>query len=140
MLEFLSSLFNSEPFMPHGQCFLWYPEVLWLHVISDAIIALAYFSIPITIALLLRKQKDIPFRWMYVMFAGFILFCGMTHVMDIIVFWDPLYRLQGILLAFTGAVSIATALMIVPFIPQIASALKTHRPHPSDSDKTDTSS
>ena len=45
MLEFLAHLFSSQGFEPHGHCYLWLPEILWLHVISDAFIALAYYSI-----------------------------------------------------------------------------------------------
>ena len=40
---------SNSAFMPHGHCYLWQPALLWSHVSSDAIIALAYFSIPITI-------------------------------------------------------------------------------------------
>src|SRR5262245_27303434 len=33
-------------FLPHGVCFLWDESLLLLHVVSDFIIALAYYSIP----------------------------------------------------------------------------------------------
>ena len=29
-------------FLPHGHCFLWKPALLWLHGLSDGLIALAY--------------------------------------------------------------------------------------------------
>ena len=47
MVSFLQNLFGSDSFTPHGVCLLWRPELIWLHVASDAVIALAYFSIPI---------------------------------------------------------------------------------------------
>ena len=34
-------------FMPHGMCFLWKPDLLAFHIAADALIALAYFSIPV---------------------------------------------------------------------------------------------
>ena len=40
MQEFLQKLF-AEDFIPYGHCFLWRPEIVWLHVISDALTALA---------------------------------------------------------------------------------------------------
>ena len=49
MIEFLTHLLSSQGFEPHGHCYLWLPEILWLHVISDAFIALAYYSIPIAL-------------------------------------------------------------------------------------------
>jgi hypothetical protein len=34
-------------FMPHGHCYLWRPDVLWLRVGSDTLIALSYCAIPV---------------------------------------------------------------------------------------------
>ncbi len=124
MLSFFKDLFDSGMFMPHGQCFLWYPEVLWLHVISDIVISLAYFSIPVAILFIIAKQKkSLPFKWIYGMFAAFILLCGLTHLVAIIVLWEPVYRFQGLLKAMTAGVSIATAFLIIPIVPQIIEIL-----------------
>ena len=49
MPELLSTFFASAPFMPHGYCYLWKPGLVWLHIISDSIIALSYYSIPLTL-------------------------------------------------------------------------------------------
>lgn len=47
MLTWFNDLLaGTNSFMPHGFCYLWMPTILWLHIISDTIIALAYFSIP----------------------------------------------------------------------------------------------
>ena len=43
--------------MPLGQCYLWTPGLGWLHVVSDSLIALACFSIPITLAWFVRQRK-----------------------------------------------------------------------------------
>jgi hypothetical protein len=59
MKEFLEKLF-SPGFMPHGYCYLWNPGLVWLHVVSDALIALAYFSIPVTLIYFIRKRRDPP--------------------------------------------------------------------------------
>ncbi len=45
-MHFLDALFSSGPFMPHGYCYMWVPGLVWLHVISDSLIALAYLSRP----------------------------------------------------------------------------------------------
>ena len=47
MWAILERLLDSSMFSPHGICLLWEPELIWLHVASDAVIAAAYFSIPI---------------------------------------------------------------------------------------------
>ena len=61
MPEFLSdltALFNSADLAPHGLCLLWRPELIWLHVMSDTVIALSYFSIPFVLALFVTKRSD----------------------------------------------------------------------------------
>ena len=82
MNEFIRKLFSSD-FMPHGYCYLWTPQIVWLHAISDATITFAYYLIPLTLFYFVRKRRDVPFNWMIVMFGVFILGCGMTHVMAI---------------------------------------------------------
>ena len=116
MNEYLQKLFETD-FMPHGHCFFWKPDVLWLHVISDAIIALAYFSIPILLIYLVRKRKDLTFKYMFLLFGLFIFFCGSTHVMDIYTLWTPIYRVEGLVKAGTAFVSLLTGIMLIPMIP-----------------------
>ncbi len=119
MLEFFANLFSSKNFMPHGHCYLWRPEILWLHVISDAIIALAYASIPFALGYLVRKRKDLAFNWVFVMFGLFILACGATHLISIWTVWEPIYRLDGLIKAVTAMASIGTAVALWPLIPKV---------------------
>jgi serine phosphatase RsbU (regulator of sigma subunit)/anti-sigma regulatory factor (Ser/Thr protein kinase) len=104
--------------MPHGMCFLWRPDVLALHVTADALIALAYFSIPFMIVRFIRKRKDVPFSAAFWMFSVFIVSCGLTHLMAILVIWDPLYWLEGGIKGVTAVASVATAIMLVPILPR----------------------
>ena len=118
MIEFFSNLFSSNGFMPHGHCLIWQPEVLWLHVVSDIIVAMAYFSIPISLSTFVKKRKDLSFRWVFVMFGIFILACGTTHLLDAWTMWNPAYRLEGIVKAVTALASIGTAITLWPLIPK----------------------
>jgi hypothetical protein len=49
MLSLSPQLFSASPFIPHGPCYLWKPGLVTLHLASDTLIALAYYSIPITL-------------------------------------------------------------------------------------------
>jgi hypothetical protein len=82
-------------FLPHGTCYLWNPGILWLHVISDAVIALTYYCIPFALIYVLRARQDIPFNRVVWMFALFILGCGTTHLMEVWTVWHPAYLLSG---------------------------------------------
>ena len=57
MNDFIASVFSSDGFMPHGHCYLWQPGVLWLNLLSDSLITLAYYSIPVTLVYFVQKQK-----------------------------------------------------------------------------------
>jgi len=117
MHDFLQNLFSSD-FMPHGYCYLWKPDILWLHGISDGLIALSYFVIPLALVYFVRKRRDLPFHWMFLMFGVFILGCGSTHVMEIWTLWHGTYRLAGVIKAITAGASLATAAALVPLIPR----------------------
>src|SRR5579884_79690 len=121
MIEFLKSLFSSEGFMPHGHCLLWKPSAVWLHVISDSSITLAYYSIPITLLYFVRKRRALAFQWVFLMFTAFISGCGTTHPMEIWTLWVPTYWLDGIVKALTALLSLVTAVAIVPLVPQVLS-------------------
>ena len=109
----------EQDFMPHGHCYLWRPDILWTHVISDAIVGLAYFSIPVTLLYFLRRRPDIPFPAVVVLFATFIVLCGSGHLLEIVTVWHPVYALQGVEKAATALASILTAAAMVPLTPQV---------------------
>ncbi|WP_249099783.1 sensor histidine kinase [Argonema galeatum] len=105
-------------FMPHGYCYLWKPELLWLHIISDSIVALSYYSIPGTLVYFVNKRKDLPFDWIFLLFGAFIVLCGSTHLMEIWTLWHPDYWQAGLLKAVTALVSVGTAAALVPLVPK----------------------
>jgi signal transduction histidine kinase/ActR/RegA family two-component response regulator len=113
MLSALSEwLFNTSGLSPHGYCLLWEPGLIWLYAVSDATIALAYFSIPLTLVIVGKRRSDLIFRPLLWLFAAFILLCGMTHLFDLMTLWAPLYGLQGLVKAATAIASIATAVAL----------------------------
>ena len=117
MDEFLSKLFSSD-FMPHGSCYFWQPQIVWLHAISDSLIAFSYYLIPVVLVYFVRKRRDLPFNWMFVLFGVFIFACGKTHLMEVWTLWHGTYRLSGVIKAFTAAASLATLVLLIPLIPQ----------------------
>lgn len=110
--------FSGGSFLPHGFCYRWDPMILWLHVISDGLIVLAYYCIPGALVYLARKRSDLPFNWIFWMFGLFIVGCGTTHLMEIWTIWHPSYLAAGVVKALTAAVSVATAIMLIPLIPK----------------------
>jgi PAS domain-containing protein len=118
MSSLLGGFFDTEGFMPHGYCLMWKPSVFWLNLVSDAIIALSYYSIPFLLVYFAMRRRDLAFRWMFVMFGIFILACGTTHIMGIWTLWNPDYAVDGLVKAVTALASIGTAIMLWPLMPQ----------------------
>lgn len=119
MLTFLKPFFITNYFIPHGHCYLWKPELVGLHILSDLLITLAYYSISLVLAYLVYKRRDVPFHKIFLMFGAFIIACGTTHVIEIWTLWHPTYWLSGFIKAITALISLYTATELICLIPKI---------------------
>jgi diguanylate cyclase (GGDEF)-like protein/PAS domain S-box-containing protein len=125
MMESLIDLLVPSNFMPHGHCYLWTPKLLWLYVISDSLIALSYFSIPLALIYFVRKRIDLDFNWIFKMFSLFIFACGMTHLISILTIWEPAYWLDASMKGVTAVVSAITAVMLWRLMPMALTVTST---------------
>ncbi|MBE0363616.1 hypothetical protein PULV_a1085 [Pseudoalteromonas ulvae UL12] len=147
----LEAFFNSS-YMPHGHCYLWQPGILWVNVLSDLLIATAYFSIPIALWIFVKQRKDLRFKGIFILFALFILCCGITHLFSIYTIWHGSYGVHGILKAITAIISITTALILfknintllaIPSAQQLEEAInraateKSRRAHAEQTQKSE---
>src|SRR6185437_10417764 len=120
-MEYLENFFSTKNLMSHGLCLSWRHDLLWLNVGSDAVIAAAYYAIPFALIYFVRKRKDMEFNWLLQMFAIFILAAGTTHLFEILVVWHPYYGAEGLVKLLTAAVSVATAIVLWPLMPNFLS-------------------
>jgi PAS domain S-box-containing protein len=114
LTTFLASLVG----LPHGACLLWEAGLVWLHVLADAGIALAYYAIPLSLVSFVRRRQDLAFHWMFWLFGAFIFACGTTHLMRIWTLWQPVYGLEGLIKVVTASVSLTTAALLIPLVPK----------------------
>ena len=117
MLDFFEKLFDATGFVPRAICGEWTRGEVLLNNISDALIALAYLAIPIILVYFARRRKDLPYSWLFPVFGAFIITCGGTHVMEIILFYHPIYRMAGLLKAITAIASWVAALALLKVVP-----------------------
>jgi PAS domain S-box-containing protein len=117
-MGFLRGLLGPANLLPHGSCLLWNTDLMWLHVVADAFIALAYYTIPLGLVYFVRKRRDLAFHWIFLLFGFFIFACGTTHLMNIWTVWEPVYGLEAGIKILTAAASLATAIILVPLIPK----------------------
>jgi len=109
-------LFDSADLAPHGFCLLWEPGLIWLHAASDAVIGLSYYAIPLALGYFVSQRRDLAFGWIFWLFAGFILACGTTHLIEILTLWYPAYGAQGVVKLTTAAISLVTAILLWPLV------------------------
>lgn len=119
-MGFINDLLDGD-FMPHGHCLLWRTDLLILHVGGDTLTFIAYMLIPIALVRLVRTRDDLRFDWIVLLFAGFIFFCGATHILGIINVWHGYYYIHGIIKSMTGIISILTAISLWYLLPQAIS-------------------
>jgi PAS domain S-box-containing protein len=117
-LDSLTVALPASGFLPHAYCFLWDRDLIGLHVISDAIVALSYYSIPVVLLVFYAQRVREGMSWILVLFAAFILACGTTHLMSIYTLWVPAYWLDGAVKAATALLSVSTAIIMWPMLPR----------------------
>lgn len=121
---------GMEPFMPHAHCYLFNEKLMLLHGSSDLIIGLSYLAISVTLGFIVfRSRRELPFHWMMLSFAVFIIACGATHFMEL---WtlnaaNPPYWLSGWMKMLTATASLLTAVFLIPLVPRIRSVLEASR-------------
>jgi hypothetical protein len=97
-------------------------SLFWLVVGSDFAIALSYFAIPVTMAVVLRHRKDdIPYPWLWILFVTFIIACGLTHVVHLIsaAMGAQYLSQQAAIGLITALASVGTAVAFALVLPQI---------------------
>jgi two-component system, chemotaxis family, sensor kinase Cph1 len=126
VIEFFKNLFSTSEWPARWNCGNWTSFHGWLYIISDLMIWLAYFLIPLIILrYFLKKKTTIRFQAAYLWFAAFILLCGSTHFIDALMFWIPMYRVNALVRFFTGVTSLLTAYYLVKVLPQAFSQRTT---------------
>lgn len=119
MPDFLKFMTNG--FMPHGYCLGWDGPLLFVFIVGNLGIAIAYFLIPLALRFFIGKRKDLPYGYMFKLFAAFILSCGITHIVKVVTLYQPVYWLEAGLDFWTAGVSLLTAVLLFPLIPKALS-------------------
>lgn len=104
--------------MARWSCGQWTPLHGWVHILSDLAIFGAYAAIPVALVVFISKRSDVSFNRLFWLFAGFILFCGVGHLIEASLFWWPWYRLSGLMKLSTAIISWITVLALLPVIPK----------------------
>jgi len=111
-------LFDTSPFPARWYCGEWSPALGWVHISSDLLTWGAYTAIPLVLAFFIRRRPDTPFPAIFWLFAAFIFSCGTVHLVEAIIFYEPIYRFSGVMKAITAGVSWLTVIALIPAMPR----------------------
>lgn len=119
IIEFFSGLLETGNWPARWFCGIWSDFHGWLYIISDIGIWLAYFFIPVILIWFIKKRPDLPFLPVFWLFGAFIILCGVTHLLDAVIFWYPVYRLSALFRFFTAIVSFITVYALIRDLPKL---------------------
>lgn len=120
IIEFFLKLLNTDDWPARWNCGNWSEFHGWLYIFSDFSIWLAYFIIPVILIWVIQKRPDMSFPPIFFYFGAFIILCGMTHLIDAVLFWWPAYRLSGFIRILTAIVSFLTVFQLIHILPTIS--------------------
>ena len=114
--------FHTADFPPRWLCGpAWHAEPMWgwMHIVPDLINAAVYLAVPITVLFFLRKRPDVEYRTLYLWFSAVFGLCAAVHLIDAVIFYWPLYRLQGMVKVALACVSFGTLIALVRLLPKL---------------------
>ena len=113
--------FDTTGFPPRWQCgSAWadHPWIGWLHILSDIVIFLAYFAVPVVVMYFVRQRDDLKFPPIFYGFLALIFFsCGTVHLIEAGIFWWPVYTLSGMAKLLTALASATGVVMLAKVLP-----------------------
>lgn len=127
-IGFGSRALLSTNFLPHWYCFVVNQRLLWTTVIADLLIGLSYLAISTTLVWLIRRaRRDLPYSGFFWAFGVFIVSCGITHFLEVLTVWKPMYWLSAAAKAFTAVASVGTAVVLIIAADDIVDFVRTAR-------------
>lgn len=115
-------IMSDSTLMPQGECYLWQPSLMGLHVVSDLAIALAYLLIPLLFAYLHQQYPNLFWHKSVRLWCIVAIAFSITHLMVLWTFWHPEYWLSGLVKGLTAGIFLYTIGALVPWLEDITDA------------------
>jgi len=123
VMSVLDWLFGSAGELPRGDAMQWRTDLMLLHGLSDALIAISFAVIPIGIVWYVRHRFGLPreYRMVAWLFCGFIFAAAASHLLGLFALWHPVHGLHGVAKGATALFSVMAVALIWPLLPALAS-------------------
>jgi signal transduction histidine kinase len=116
------SILDVSTLTPHGASLLWKPELIWLNVIFDALLAGAFFTTAFVLAYFTwRRRRDMLLMFCSVFWAlaVFMALCGMTRLLSILTLWVPAYGIEVLVKGLLALISIGITAGMLLLLPRL---------------------
>ena len=90
---------------------------LFWRMLADSLIVASCLAIPAGFIFFSWRRKDLQHRWVFLVFGLFVLSFGMTHLLSLLLLWQPLWSLHAAISLLTAGIAVGTALMVFRIIP-----------------------
>lgn len=114
----LQDIFNQAAYIAQGYCLLWKPWLVAAHAGADVVMTLSYFAIPAAIWTFVRKRQDLSLKPLAILFAAFIFLCGLSHSVQAVTLWWPVYETHAFIKLAAAGVAAAAAFMTFRLMPK----------------------
>jgi PAS domain S-box-containing protein len=118
-MQVLIDLFSLKDLIPHGYCLAWSPLLLWLTIISDTLITLSYYLMPLIMFYFIFQRKNLLYSKLIQLIALFIIACGTTHLLSLITIWIPVYGVETLTKVITAIISVITTASMFYSVPKL---------------------
>jgi len=107
-----------QSLFPQGACYHWREQLIWLHALSDGMIALACLAAPIIVLGVLQSRKQaLIHNWAFGVIALLFAMVGIVHGLEVAAIWWPVHFASGLAKLLTAALAVVSALILIPFAP-----------------------
>ncbi|HVT88554.1 MAG TPA: HAMP domain-containing sensor histidine kinase [Tepidisphaeraceae bacterium] len=121
LIEFLRRAIDTSGFTPQWDSSNWSHEHGWLEVGSAFVIGIACLAMGLALLHLARRRSGHAHCSPIYLFAFFILFNGITCLLNASMFWWPAYRLTALITTATAVLALIAFLSMIPMIPRLVS-------------------
>ncbi|NEQ52551.1 MAG: response regulator [Leptolyngbya sp. SIO3F4] len=118
MDNLLQAILSFNACSPQQYCSQWQTPIVGLHMASSLVIALAYFSIPITLYFTYKGDRILTSRLFWLL-GIFITLCGISYSIDVWAVWYPADGLAVIIRLLTALIAVCIAVELIVRLPEL---------------------
>jgi signal transduction histidine kinase len=106
--------------IPHGACLDWRPDLIWLNVVSDTMVACAFFATAFVLGFYVwRRRREVMFRSVFWSLAIFAAVGGVARIVSIVTLWVPAHGIEGLTKALLALIAIAMTTEMLRMRPRL---------------------